>query len=373
MNNLSVLIPQILAQGLMALRENVVMPAIVNSDYSTEAKEKGDTVDIPIPSAIAAQDVTPSNTPPATADITPTKVTLTLDKWKEAPFHLSDKDLKEAVNGVIPMQASEAVKSIANAVNDDILSKYVGVYGWQGTAGVTPFAGGTTDATQARKILNKQLAHVKDRRFVMDPDAEANALELRAFQDMSFSGDAAAIVEGKINRKLGFDWFMDQSIPTHVSGGATGYLVNDAAFAVGAVSVPVDTGSGVPNTGDIFTVAGDEQTYVVNGVTGGGPITAMTFAPAAKVAWANDAVITFKGDHVVNLAFHRDAFGFASRPLQDLNGPAIGSIIQSMTDPVSGLTMRLEVTREHKRFRWSFDMLWGSVLTRAALATRIAG
>ena len=35
----------------------------------------------------------------------------------EAPFYLTDKDLMEANRGVIPMQASEAVKAIANDVN----------------------------------------------------------------------------------------------------------------------------------------------------------------------------------------------------------------------------------------------------------------
>jgi len=372
-NTLAEVIPQILAQGLMALRENVVMPALVNSDYSEEAKEKGNSVDVPIPSAIAAQDVSPAATPPVTADIAPTTVSVPLDQWKEAPFYLSDKDLKEAVNGVIPMQASEAVKSIANAVNAHIMAQYKGIYGFYGTPGTTPFGSGTTDATQVRKILNQQLAPLQDRRLVFDTEAEANALDLRAFQDMSFSGDAAAIRDGKINRKLGFDWFMDQDIPVHTAGGATGYLVNDAAVVTGVKSVSVDTGAGVPVTGDIFTVAGDSQTYTITGVTGAGPITAMTFEPAIQVAWADNAAITFKDSHTVNLAFHRDAFAFASRPLLDLQSQGLGSIIQSATDPVSGLTMRLELTREHKRYRWSFDMLYGAALARRELAARLAG
>jgi hypothetical protein len=42
-------------------------------------------------------------------------------------------------------------------------------------------------------------------------------------------------------------------------------------------------------------------------------------------------------------------------------------------DPVSGLTMRLQVRKEYRRYRWSFDVLWGVGAVRPDLAVRIAG
>ena len=56
--------PKILARGLLALREQATMPRVVNLDYSSEAASKGDTIDVPIPSAITVAAVSPSNTPP---------------------------------------------------------------------------------------------------------------------------------------------------------------------------------------------------------------------------------------------------------------------------------------------------------------------
>ena len=43
---------------------------------------------------------------------------------------------------------------------------------------VVPFASDTTAATQARKILNKQRATMTDRRILLDPEADALAVEL---------------------------------------------------------------------------------------------------------------------------------------------------------------------------------------------------
>ena len=94
-NSLTTVLPKILARGLLALREQAVMPRLVNADYSAEAARKGDTIDVPLPSAIAASDVTPSNTPPTASDSTISQVQIALSNWKKVGFHLSDKEVME--------------------------------------------------------------------------------------------------------------------------------------------------------------------------------------------------------------------------------------------------------------------------------------
>lgn len=381
-NDLSVLAPKLLAQGLLALRGQNLMPLLVNNDYSMEFAEKGLVVTIPVPSAIAAQDVSPSNTPPSTNDSAPTSALITLNQWKEAPFYLTDKDMQQSDSGIIPMQASEAVKSLADSINAYLMGLYKGVYGYVGTAATTPFATDTTAATNARKLLNRQLAPMGDRRFVMDPDAEANALNLRAFQDASWSMNADAIREGEITRRLGFDWFMDQQVATHTAGtlsnGSTHSALVNGALTAGVTTMNIDstTLTGTVVTGDVFTFAGHTQTYTVTNsstlTASGNAIAGVTFSPPLAVNVADNVAVTFKDTHVVNLAFHRDAIGFATRPLLD-SGQGLGNIIEAAVDPVTGLALRLEISREHKRTRFSYDILYGASLVRAELATRVAG
>ena len=378
-NTLNAVMGKILAQGLLALRQQAAIVRLVNSDWSDEVAQKGDTVNVPIPSAIAAQDVVPGATPPATGDIAPTTVPIVLDKWKEAPFYLTDKDVGEIVKGTRNMQVSEAVKSITNQVATDLYAQYKGVYGYEGTAGTTPFGTGVEvmSATNMRKRLNKQLAPVDDRRLILDPDAEAVALGLRAFQDQSWRGDGKGIVDGQIGKKLGFDVFMDQLVPTHTStpltaGAAT---VNGAhAAGVKAVSIAKATNASPLVEGDVISFAGDQQTYVVTAaVTLAVGNTTVSIEPGLAVAKAGGEAMTLRASHVVNLGFHRDAFALAIRPLGTPDGFTGGSAIMAAQDPVTGLGLRLEITREHKRTRYSFDVLYGVKLVRRELAARLAG
>lgn len=374
-NTTTNIVQQLLAQGLLALRENAIMAQLVNRGYEREAGEKGSTIDVPIPSAITAVAVSPSYVAPDDEGFSPTKATIALDQWYEAPFFLTDKDLLEVQEGTIPMQASEAIKALANNVDSAIFAQYKSVYGFAGVPSTTPFATSLAEYIDARKALNNQLAPMDPRFCVIDADAEANALGLRAIQDASFGGGTAGLLKGQIGEKVGAMWGMDQNVPTHTAGDAAGATTDATGYAVGIKTVTLaSAGTGEILVGDVFTFANHTQTYaVVTGdadVSGGGTV---VFEPGLVTALPTSAqAITLKGSHVVNLAFHRDAFALASRPFAGADPMGLGTFM-SAVDPVSGLALRLEVSRQHKRTRFSYDILYGVKLVRGALASRIAG
>lgn len=401
-NVLTSILPKILARGLMVLRSRCVMPRLVNSDYSIDAAKKGSTIDIPIPVDVDTIDVDPNRLPVAKAVTTPGLVQVSLDNWKQnAPIGLSDKDLCliDANDHFLPMQLMEAVKALATDVNVEIFSHYCGasrgVYGVAGELdgfGTTPFDGsfqGVKGATYARKVLNEQLCPKEDRRGVVDWACEANMLALPAFSDAEKIMSTAVKMEGEIGRKFAIDWVADDDVPTHTPGTllAAQTLTGSGTADESVLTITAQTGdTKTILIGDILTVAGDSQTYVVIGRTATAEYSSgvYTFAsdpdtvvvgiqPALKTT-PSGATVTLYASHVVNMAFHRDAFAFATRPLLDVSRQySLGSQMLSMQDPVTGLILRLEVSRQHKQTVWEFDILWGSDLVRSELATRIVG
>jgi P22 coat protein - gene protein 5 len=381
-NTLSSVIPTLFAQGLDSLRHNAVMPRLVNSDFGSEVKEKGEVIQVPVPSVMQATAVLPGAYAPDPQNVAPTTASIPLDSWYEAPFTLSEKELAQVIDGIVPIQLSAAVEALAVTINTSIFNNYTGVYGYTGTAGTTPFASSLTTATNAREVLGLQLAPTANRRFVLNPAAEANALALPAFSQYLQSGDKGVITEGEIGRKLGFDWFMDQQVPTHTSGTITTGLtaqastVQAAGLSTVVATTAASTGACALLLGDIITFSGDTQTYTLTAnATQASASTNVNLAisPPKAVALAGGETITVAASHVVNLAFARDAFAFASRPVKPMN---LGKEIDDefyVADPVSKITMRLSYRQEFHRTRFAFDVLWGTGLLRPQLATRVAG
>lgn len=376
-NTLNDLMPKILARGLVRLRKRLVLPRLVNRDYSPNAATRGQVVNIPVPPSLSTRAVAPGVTPVAAPDITENTLPITLDQWHEVPLAFTDKDRVETIDESVTMAIDAAIDALAEKVNATIFALYPAVYNYVGTAGTTPFAAGVKyqDATKARKHLNKNKAPLPQRYIVVDPDAEENAVNLAEFADSSFSSDNKVILEGDLGRKVGFDWFMDQQVPTHTAGTLTGAVTVSGAHAAGVKSVTLAAPAGgavALKKGDIITFAGDTQTYAVGAdvnvaasATG-----AVAIEPGLAVARAGGEAVSVKASHVTNLAFHRDAFAIAIRPFA---APAADARVLTMVDPATGLPLRLEVTRQNKQDYWSFDLLWGVKAIRPELAVRIAG
>lgn len=382
MNNLTGAIPRILSLGLVTLRENCVLPMLVNRNFDRDARKKGSSVDVPVYKSVGkARDVVPSATFSQPEDSRIEYVPIMLDRWKTKDFYLTDKDIGEIIEGVPEnLQVSEAARSLANAVDEDLFSLYKQIYNFTGVPGQTPFQPqpsappfqlyqGTNVASDAKRLLNLANAPRSNRRIVLDVEAEAKASALPEFIHADKSGSTDGIREGYIGRKMGFDWEMDQNALYHETGATTGtaFTVNGATLKEATV-ITVAGATTPPVEGDVLAIAGHKTTYVVKE---GSTLTSWLIAPALEKNTADGTAITVKDSHAVNLAFHRDAMACVVRPLADIN-PG-NAVIETYTDDISGLTLRLEVTRGSKETIWSFDILYGVKMLRPELAVRIAG
>lgn len=394
-NTITDVLDNILVRGMRVLRERVMFSRLVNRDYSDDAKAYGSTVDIPYSTAKTSSSVTPAETPPAPGASTVSTVQISLDQWQHVDFHLSDKDIKNMNAGkvFVPIEVEEAFRAMARNINQYIAALYTGIYGWVGTAAVTPFGAGVEiqSATDARKVLNSQLCPRQNRKGVLDDTAEAAALNLAAFHNANKSSDRDVVIEGEIGRKFGIDWYADDDIQTHTAGtvgtdvtvnGAHTTAVNDRTDTISLTS----TAGGTLVEGDIITIAGDSQTYAVTAdvTLGAGTNHDVSISPGIQVATTGGEAVTKKAAHTVNLVFHPDCFGLAMRaPDQNLNQlmdmlgkpsrDSIGVPSRVAADPLTGLVCRIEIMRQYKQVVFDLDWLYGAKLVDARKGCRIAG
>lgn len=395
LNDFTNVIPQLLAQSLEILRAKAIMPALVNRVYEPLAGNRGTSIEVPVPAPQAVYDLEPSNVPTDTLQgFSPGTISIPLDQWKGSSFTLNDKEMLEIQEGTAPRQAQQAMASLANYIDKYILGLYKKCPNVVGIAGITPFitavgATGTDNSqenfdkvgnskivTEAARVLNDEYAPMNDRRVVLNPATQAAALNIRAFQDLSWAADPAVIRAGDLGgaSKFGFSFFMNQNILVHTSGGAS-ILVGAAkrktngSLAVGADFITVDAhADGDFVEGDVISFAGDTKTYVV---TKDSDSTRVDIFPALEVAKLTDTIITVLPTHTVNLAFQQDAITFVNRPMGSQSITQGQTSISTALDTESGLALRLEVTRQSKQIKWEFDVLFGGQVLRPEHVVRV--
>jgi len=372
----------IMPQALQVLRENCVMPALINQDYKNEAAQRNQTIRVQLPQDMStANDFNPAAGSSST-DLDDPYVDITLSNWKYKQFEMSDKEMFDSVsNGVIPSAMDAAIKSIANAIDLSILNLYKEFKYWYGVPGTTPDE--SADIIGVRQKLQENLAPQGDRRLVMDTNAEAKFLDL--YEKANETGTTEALRNASLGRLFGLDTYIDQLIPKHTSGTLT--AANDIAakaiYAIGTTAITLDDSGGGALTetlvqGDKITFAGDSTIYTVTAdATAAANEIAITIFPGLAVATADGTVATVSDSGwVPNLCFHRDAMCLAMRPLQDADEmTSESSTIVVQTDPVSGIPLRMETWRSpsYSTRYWKFDVLYGVKLLRPELCAILFG
>jgi len=367
----------IIARIMVVARNNAIAPRVVMNEQGSMGGRKGGTHDFVVLSDMVAQDIDPDNdnlAPQQTEKVVP----VTLSNWKEVVFGISDKDLAlmSVKNDYIPAKLESAAATLADAVSSEIYSHYKGVYGVAGVAGTAPFGTSVIEAQSATLTLMQQKAPVQrpNKSMVLDPVGYTNALGLDALQRADAYGSGNVIKSGLITQPvLGYLFQVDQNIPYHTRGAAGTILVN-GAVSVGATTAGFDGATTKPAVGDIFTVAGDTQTYTVLSSTNlSGTATTVTFAPAALVGWADNAAVTFRNSHRVNLALLPEAIAHVQVPDTGMNIPGAGPVIRSWADDVSGCVFNLRLDGSAYKSSFRLSCLWGTKLIEPRFAVRVLG
>lgn len=250
----------------------------------------------------------------------------------------------------------------------------------------------------ARKVLNDNLAPTDNNRTVLlntqDNVDLVDALK-GLFQDSS--AISKQYREGAMGRTGGFDFYENTLLASQTTGTAaasTGYTANGAVTANGSTSVVLQTGTTTFKRGDIITFVGCNrvhpeskadtgvlQQFVVTADYAGGAGT-LSFLPAIYTSGGRQNVVAAgiangtavakvgaaSGIYKPSLAFHKDAFAFATADLVMPQGVDFAA-----REVMDGISMRVvrQYDINNDKFPTRLDVAYGYKTLRAQLAARI--
>jgi hypothetical protein len=279
--------------GLAILEENMVAAALVHRDFSNEVANFGDVVNTRRPGQFKIRRKG-DNDPVVSQDANTVNVRVPLDQHFYTHFTIKDGEASKAFQDLVDLHLLPGMQNVARAVDRAILGR-VHAYLVNTVGGLDTLSGANARDTilDARQKLNENKAFVQNRNMIVSPASETALLKTDLFLRANERGDdGTALEEASLGRLLGFDFWLDQNVPsTRVvdSDVAAGTTTN--AEAVGDTLIET---SGLTATGVIgawVTIAGEDQPHYITGFTGG--ITDVTLDSGLLTAVGSGAVVNY--------------------------------------------------------------------------------
>lgn len=295
-----------------------------------------------------------------------TQTTLTLNRLIGVDVEFSEIDRALSLDNFSKRVLAPMVANIANRIDYAIGQEYKNIYNQVGTPGTVPSA--LSVYSDAGTRLKEEAAPTNDGNLFMGitPKMEGTIVpaQLAYFNPARQLSDQYK--SGRMGDYGGFEFFMDQNMPTHTAATQSGSVtVNGAVSSGSSITVASLTSTGLKR-GDTFTVAdvyavnpqsrmstGTLRQFVVTADTAAdsGGALAFSFSPAivtsgqfqnVNAAMANGAAVTFQAStgrvYPMGLAFHRDAITMGTADLGMVRG--VHECL-NVADEDNGLTLRL--------------------------------
>ena len=357
--------------------------------FAKDGAKIGDTLQIRLPNEFTVR----TGATYAAQDVTNTKVDLTVSTQKGVDFEFTSSELALDIDDFAQRHLEPAMSVLAANIESDALSMYKDVYNVAGSEGS---AMALTDVWGARKVLTDSLAPNSQRCVVLDTQSNVDLLTDTKGLFQSASNISQQYREGMLGRTGGFDWFENTLMPRHTTGSAvngdTTYNINGASQT--GATLTVDTGTTTFLKGDIITIDGVNrvhpetkadtgvlQKFVVT-ADSGASATSLAISPAITTSGGGQNVSGSPADNAAinkvnggaasaydqSLAFHKDAFAFATADLQLPRGTDMAS-----RQVMDGISMRFirDYDVSDDKFKSRFDILYGFKSIRPQLACRL--
>lgn len=358
-NTLTGLIPDIFKAKDVVSKEAVAILSAVSIDNNLERVAKNQTIRSFTAPTVAAADFTPGQQAPNSGDQTIGFVDMAITHERYVPIRWNGNDEREVENSfgmktIFQQQLEQAMRTLRNELEAAVTALHIKASRAQSPNGTDLFDASNTvykDVADVRKILVDNGAPLSDLHLILGTTTGARLRGNPQYAGANTAGREDIQRTGVLADLSGFAIAESaQIVENFTEGTASGAKTDNAGYAVGATTLTLGSdGTGTLLAGDVITLAGDTNEYVlVSGdadVSDGGTI--VLAAPGLKVAITTAQVaITVVSSAERNMAFSRNAIHVATRglPIPSRGDAAFDSMF--ITDPLSGVNYELREYRE---------------------------
>jgi len=315
--------------------------------------------------AATAVTIAPSMTIPEGTDQTLTNKTLTISNQRGVQIPYTGEDVRFLDGGagyetVYGAQIQQAMRTLVNEMEADLAEEaYKNASRAVGTAGTTPFGSNFNTVASARQILADNGMPTNDglMSLVVNTSAGVNLRNLATLTQVNTAGSDDTLRIGEQLNLQGVSLKESSQVQSHTKGTGTSYLVNNAAAAIGDTTIPADGGSGTIVAGDVITIAGDTNAYVVNSALAGGNLSVGD--TGLRVAVADNAAITVGNNYTANIMMHQAGMEIAMRAPAKPTGGDAAEDIMVVQDPLTGMVFEVAVYKGFNKAMIQVGAVWG--------------
>jgi hypothetical protein len=235
-NVANAIVKLVAADALPVLVGNLVMGNLVNRDYEPALAQAGDTINIPVPPEMVANNISEGGTVQA-QNPNLGNAQIVLSSHVESTFQIPDVTKILAVPDLLKIYMEPAVAAIAQKIESDLLGLYAGFTANNpvGAPG-TPITEETIDAAETALFLSK-IPPTEQKYMVVDAKTYSTWRQIERFSEYQTAGDAGlrALVDGTVGKIKDFFVFRSQFVPKTGSDPATTHNLAFTKNAIGLV------------------------------------------------------------------------------------------------------------------------------------------
>jgi len=235
-NVANAIVKLVAADALPALVGNLVMGNLVNRDYEPTLAQAGNTINVPIPPTLVANNIAEDGIVQA-QNPNLGNAQIVLNSHCEATFQIPDVTKVLAVPDLLQVYMRPAVIALAERIESDLLGLYANFSANSplGTAG-TPITEALIDAAETALFSAKVPA--RDPKYlVVDPATYSQLRQIPRFSEFQTAGDAGlrTLVDGTIGKIKDFYVFRSQFVSKTGSSPISSHNLAFAKDAIGLV------------------------------------------------------------------------------------------------------------------------------------------